>query len=75
MDNETVALEQTLNAPAQTDTPEVVTPDADPIAESAQTDTDPTAKLQARFDRRIGRATAARYQAEARAEQEATRAR
>lgn len=78
MDNETVALEQTLNAPAQTQTPEVVTPDAEHSQEDTHEggkEADPTAKLQARFDRRIGRATAARYQAEARAEQEATRAR
>lgn len=78
MDNQTVELEQTLNAPEQTQTPEVVTPDAEQSQEDTHEggkEADPTAKLQARFDRRIGRATAARYQAEARAEQEAARAR
>lgn len=62
----------TLNpAPEPTDTPEVVEPDSDePKANAEDTQAeDPLAKLQARFDRRINRATAAKYQADARAQQ------
>lgn len=66
------------NSPELTQTPEVVTPetDAEPSAEDTQQGhDDPVAKLQARFERRIGRATAARYQEAARAAQAEQRAR
>jgi hypothetical protein len=67
----------TLINATETETPEVVTPE--PEAEAAKEDTpkvedDPLAKLQSRFDRRISRATAARYQADARAQQAEERA-